>query len=90
MSAPNRLRQIKDPVRRAQRAAEELAAREEVVASLREVRDEAVVEMMLVLDDKGRWKYRPVDAARAIGVTRAAIAKRYNKVRASANIVANG
>lgn len=81
MPAPSRLRTIKDPVRRAQRAAAELAAREAVVADVREIRDEAVTEMMLVVDDKGRFKFRPVDAARAIGVTRAAIAKRYNKVR---------
>ena len=81
MPAPSRLRAIKDPVRRAQASAAELAKRESTVADVREIRDEAVTEMMLVVDDKGRFKYRPVDAANAINVTRAAIAKRFNKVR---------
>lgn len=81
MSAPSRLRTIQDPVRRAQASAKELANREAAVADVREIRDEAVTEMMLVVDDRGRFKYRPVDAANAIGVTRAAIAKRFSKVR---------
>lgn len=81
MPAPSRLRQIKDPVRRAVASASELAKREAVVADVRLIRDEAVREMMLAVDDKGRWRYRPVDAANAINVTRAAIAKRFSHVR---------
>lgn len=82
MPSPSHLRTIKDPVRRAQASAKELAKRSAVVDDVRQIRDEAVTEMMLVTDETtGRFRYRPVDAANAIGVTRAAIAKRFNRVR---------
>ena len=83
MSTPTRLRTIQDPVRRASASAKELAIREAVIDDLREIRDEAVTEMMLLTDPSGKYRYRPVDVANAIGVTRAAIAKRFNRIRPS-------
>lgn len=81
-SSLSRLRTIKDPERRAQASAVELARREAVVADVRVVRDAAVAEMLAATDAAGRFRYRPVDVATAIGVTRAAVAKRFTRAAA--------
>ena len=82
MPSPSALRNIKDPQRRALAAAKEFRRRAEAAEEVRTVRDEAAEEMLTArTEDGGRYLYRPVDVANAIGVTRAAIAKRFRGVR---------
>lgn len=80
--ALSQIRRIKDPQRRAAAAAEYLAERERVtkkeIATIRDVRDKAA-RAMLATRDGDRWKYRPADVARTLGITRASVAERFGK-----------
>ena len=75
MRTPKAAARLRNPVRRAEVAAEQIHMLTALTSEWRKVRDDAVNELLI------DQQWRPVDVANLIGVTRAAMAQRWPAAR---------